>query len=114
MRRAITTLLLALLMYAGLLWVSVAWKGSSIPSQTSFSSRCTTPAALAVKSPPPPDSLPIRPAIFWTSETAFWLVWQTDLMPKLGAILGLSLGYVVKYNLDRRFVFVNSRLEATA
>ena len=29
----------------------------------------------------------------------------------LGAVLGLSVGYVVKYNLDRRFVFTDSRLE---
>lgn len=43
--------------------------------------------------------------IFWGTETAFWLIWQTDMMRELGAILGLGVGYVVKYNLDRRFVF---------
>ena len=43
--------------------------------------------------------------IFWGSETAFWLVWRTDLMREIGAILGLAVGYVVKYHLDRRFVF---------
>ena len=47
----------------------------------------------------------VTTAIFWGTETAFWLVWQTDLMRELGAVLGLSVGYVVKYNLDRRFVF---------
>ena len=31
--------------------------------------------------------------IFWGSETMFWLVWQTDLMRELGAVLGLSIGY---------------------
>ena len=51
----------------------------------------------------------VTTAIFWGTETAFWLVWQTDIMRELGAILGLSVGYVVKYNLDRRFVFTDQR-----
>ena len=49
-------------------------------------------------------------AIFWGSETIFWLIWQTDLMRELGAIIGLSIGYIVKYNLDRKFVFTDSYL----
>ena len=53
----------------------------------------------------------ITTAIFWGTETAFWLIWQTDMMRELGAVLGLSVGYVVKYNLDRRFVFTDNRLE---
>ena len=47
----------------------------------------------------------ITTAIFWGSETAFCWVWRTDLMRELGACLGLAVGYVVKYQLDRRFVF---------
>lgn len=43
--------------------------------------------------------------IFWGTETAFWIVWRTDLMRELGACLGLTVGYVVKYQLDRRYVF---------
>ena len=43
--------------------------------------------------------------IFWGSETAFWLAWKTDLMREVGAVLGLAVGYVIKYNLDRRVVF---------
>ena len=50
----------------------------------------------------------VTTAIFWGTETAFWLIWKTDMMRELGAILGLSVGYVVKYNLDRRFVFTFS------
>lgn len=53
----------------------------------------------------------ITTAIFWGTETAFWLIGKTDLMRELGAVIGLSIGYIVKYNLDRRFVFTNSRLE---
>ncbi|CUH64147.1 GtrA-like protein [Thalassovita gelatinovora] len=45
--------------------------------------------------------------LFWGSETAFWLVWKTDAMRETGAVMGLSIGYLVKYNLDRRFVFSN-------
>jgi len=44
-------------------------------------------------------------AIFWGMETAFWLTWRTDAMRELGAVIGLTIGYVVKYWLDRRYVF---------
>lgn len=47
----------------------------------------------------------ITTAIFWGMETGFWLIWGTGTMRELGAIIGLSIGYVVKYFLDRRFVF---------
>lgn len=53
----------------------------------------------------------ITTAIFWGTETAFWLIWQTDLMRELGAIIGLSIGYIVKYQLDRRFVFKDTQLK---
>ncbi|SPJ25746.1 GtrA family protein [Palleronia abyssalis] len=43
--------------------------------------------------------------IFWGFETAFWLTFRTDPMRELGAVLGLALGYWIKYRLDRRFVF---------
>ena len=43
--------------------------------------------------------------IFWGSETAAWLIWQTHPMREAGAVLGLTVGYLVKYRLDRRFVF---------
>ena len=56
----------------------------------------------------------VTTAIFWGMETAFWLIWQTDMMRELGAILGLFVGYVVKYNLDRRFVFADQHLAASA
>lgn len=52
----------------------------------------------------------ITTAIFWGSETVFWMVWKTHEMREVGAILGLAVGYVVKYNLDRRFVFAPSPL----
>ena len=47
----------------------------------------------------------VTTVIFWGSETLFWLIWRTDLMRELGAVLGLTVGYVTKYQLDKRFVF---------
>lgn len=46
--------------------------------------------------------------IFWGFEAGFWLVWRTDLMREVGAVIGLTIGYLVKYELDRRFVFTSS------
>lgn len=43
--------------------------------------------------------------IFWGFESAFWYLWRTDAMRELGAVIGLGIGYVIKYELDRRFVF---------
>ena len=45
--------------------------------------------------------------IFWATETAFWLIWQTAPAREAGAVLGLTVGYVTKYTLDSRFVFRN-------
>jgi putative flippase GtrA len=50
----------------------------------------------------------VTTAIFWITETAFWLNWQTEAMRELGAVIGLMIGYTVKYQLDRRFVFVDA------
>lgn len=49
-------------------------------------------------------------AIFWGMVALFWAIWQTDLARISGAVLGLGLGYVTKYHLDRRFVFTDSTL----
>lgn len=48
--------------------------------------------------------------IFWGTESAFYLIWGTDLMREVGAVLGLTVGYVTKYQLDRRFVFTDAAL----
>ncbi|HIK24023.1 MULTISPECIES: GtrA family protein [unclassified Thermosynechococcus] len=46
-------------------------------------------------------------AIFWGFETLFWLIWQSHFMREMGAIIGLAIGYGVKYHLDKRYVFSN-------
>ncbi|MDC0955060.1 GtrA family protein [Alphaproteobacteria bacterium] len=43
--------------------------------------------------------------IFWGFETVFWIIWGTDSMRELGALIGLVIGYRVKYDLDFKFVF---------
>jgi putative flippase GtrA len=56
----------------------------------------------------------VTTAIFWSTETAFWLIWQSHAMREIGAVIGLSIGYVVKYILDRRFVFTDKQLAPTS
>ena len=47
----------------------------------------------------------ITTVIFWGFEFAFDLTFQTRMMRYVGGILGLAVGYVIKYQLDKRFVF---------
>jgi putative flippase GtrA len=47
--------------------------------------------------------------IFWATEYSFHLIFLTDHMRYIGAILGLSLGYFIKYKLDKKFVFVSNQ-----
>lgn len=43
--------------------------------------------------------------LFWATETGFWLAWRTDAMRELGAVIGLAMGYTIKYRLDAAYVF---------
>ncbi len=45
--------------------------------------------------------------IFWGFELLFDLLFATRLARYAGAVIGLSIGYLLKYHLDKRFVFVN-------
>ncbi|MDD5365278.1 MAG: GtrA family protein [Gallionellaceae bacterium] len=45
-------------------------------------------------------------ALFWGIEYAFHLAFGSDAMRYLGGVIGLTLGYVIKYRLDKRYVFV--------
>lgn len=56
----------------------------------------------------------ITTLIFWGTEYAFHLVYDTDLMRYLGGIIGLSIGFYIKYQLDKKYVFVNSFDEAVS
>lgn len=47
--------------------------------------------------------------IFWGFEFGFNAVFQTKEMRYLGGIIGLAIGYLTKYHLDKRYVFRSHR-----
>lgn len=46
--------------------------------------------------------------IFWTTEVSFHHLFGFEAAKYVGAVVGLTIGYVLKYYLDKRFVFVNA------
>ena len=52
-------------------------------------------------------------AIFWGVEYAFHLIFGTDTMRYVGGIIGLAIGFYVKYQLDKNYVFVGGHKKAT-
>ncbi len=47
----------------------------------------------------------VTTAIFWGFEFGFDFLFQTKELRYLGGIIGLAIGYVAKYRLDKRYVF---------
>lgn len=47
----------------------------------------------------------ITTAIFWGFEFGFHCFFETKKMRYLGGIIGLVIGYLIKYQLDKRYVF---------
>lgn len=45
--------------------------------------------------------------IFWGVELVFHYAFKTQFMTNVGAVLGLSIGYVIKYNLDKHVTFAD-------
>ena len=43
--------------------------------------------------------------VFWATEWLFHLLFATDVARLSGGALGLTIGFVVKYQLDKRWVF---------
>ena len=43
--------------------------------------------------------------IFWGFELGFEFVFSSKTMRYIGAVTGLTIGYFIKYQLDKRFVF---------
>jgi len=43
--------------------------------------------------------------IFWGFEFGFQYIFETKEMRYLGGIIGLAIGYLTKYQLDKRYVF---------
>lgn len=46
--------------------------------------------------------------IFWGTELLFSWLFKQEFMLYVGGALGLAIGYFVKYELDKRFVFNSS------
>jgi len=46
--------------------------------------------------------------IFWFFEVTFDYIFHSEIAKYIGAIIGLSIGYSVKYLLDKKFVFKKS------
>ncbi len=45
--------------------------------------------------------------IFWGTEIAFDKIFDEQNAKYLGAVIGLSIGYIIKYFLDKKFVFID-------
>jgi len=45
--------------------------------------------------------------IFWGTEIAFHALSQNPNAKYIGAVIGLGVGYIIKYFLDKRFVFIH-------
>jgi len=45
--------------------------------------------------------------IFWGTELSFEFLFHTRAMRYTGGLIGLVVGYIIKYRLDRHFVFVD-------
>lgn len=43
--------------------------------------------------------------VFWGFEVTFWTLWGTKAAKYTGAVLGLGVGYAIKFALDRAYVF---------
>lgn len=44
--------------------------------------------------------------IFWGTEMAFDYFFTNDGAKYVGAVIGLSIGYIIKYALDKKYVFI--------
>ncbi len=52
----------------------------------------------------------ITTLIFWGFEVAFWTIWGTKTAKYSGAVLGLAIGYALKFMLDRAYTFKERRV----
>jgi putative flippase GtrA len=53
-------------------------------------------------------------ALFWSVEYGFHLVFDTAAARYAGGVLGLALGFYVKYRLDKKYVFVAAAPQVAA
>ena len=53
----------------------------------------------------------ITTLIFWGTEYAFHLIYDAEYMRYVGGVIGLTVGFYVKYQLDKKYVFVSRNSE---
>lgn len=51
--------------------------------------------------------------LFWGVEYLFYVIFKTDIMRYVGGCIGLAIGYMAKYQLDKRFVFMKATTQST-
>ncbi len=49
--------------------------------------------------------------VFWGFEFGFHFIFDDKIMRYLGGVIGLGIGYWIKYQLDKRYVFVSKEIE---
>ena len=49
---------------------------------------------------------------FWSAEYAFHLIYENEEMRYVGAVIGLTVGFWLKYQLDKNYVFINHPAKA--
>ena len=49
--------------------------------------------------------------VFWSFEFGFHYLFDDKNMRYLGGVIGLGIGYWIKYQLDKRYVFISKELE---
>ena len=47
--------------------------------------------------------------IFWGTEMAFYYLNSNPNSKYIGAVIGLTIGYFIKYNLDKKYVFIHKK-----
>ncbi len=52
----------------------------------------------------------VTTVIFWGTEFGFNFYFKSDQMRYLGGAIGLAIGYLIKYQLDKRYVFRKSNI----
>ena len=52
-------------------------------------------------------------AIFWGVEIGFDYFFESDNAKYVGAVIGLGIGYVIKYFLDKKYVFKENVADST-
>ncbi len=50
--------------------------------------------------------------VFLIFMIVFWLIWSSNIMREIGVILGLIIGYAIKFQLDSKFVFSKTLRDA--